>query len=123
MTSHKHKELMELMNIPEIEQVILGKLEQVKLMFKDEIRDSFRDKRKNIIDFPNKQKKTDLIIRRELGEHAILIDTTKFKTLSQHEKIEILNQMMADDPKIRDMILNHFFVRILPFIDSEVVER
>jgi hypothetical protein len=123
MTRHKHKELLELMNIPEIEEIMLAKLAQVKLMFKDEIRDSFRDKRKNIIDFPAKQKRKDLIVRRELGEHAILIDTTNFKTLSQHEKIEILNQMMDHDSQIREMILNHFFVKILPFIDSEVMER
>ncbi len=122
MKRDKHKELMELMQIPEIEEIVLAKLEQVKLIFKEEIRDNFRGKRQNIIDFPTGKKKTKLIRRLPMGKHAILIDTTNIKRLSPTEKLELFNETIANDPKIRKILMEIFFVQLLPFTESEMVE-
>lgn len=122
MTDDKHNELLELMSIPEIEEIMMAKLEQVKLIFKDEIRDKFRQKRENIIEFPGGQQKRKPIQRRPLGEDAVLVDTTILSQCSPAEKLEFFNEILADNPKIRDILMEILFVRILPFVDTDVKE-
>lgn len=119
----KYGELMELMKIPEIEKIMLAKLEQAKLIFKDEIRHNFREKRRNIIDFPGKKEKVNPVRRVELGNSAVLIDTTNVKQLTTREKLELFNDTFARDAKARELIMEFFFVKVLPFLERSATEN
>ncbi len=123
MNNEKKEELLALMKIPEIEEIILAKMEQVKLIFKDEIRDIYQKKRENIIDFPGKSKNKPRVIHRYCGENVLFVDTTEFIHLSEQEKIEIFNDYFSRDPQIREILMTTFFTNVLPMTEPDVIER
>jgi len=123
MNSEKREELLALMNIPEVAEIMLAKMEQVKLIFKDEIRDVYKQKRENIIDFPGKSSPKPRVIHRYYGEHAVLIDTTEFSQLPDPERQEIFNEYFAKNPQVREILMNMFFTSVLPMTEPDVIER
>jgi len=130
-SKEKVAELLELIEIPEIRQIVLAKFDQTKLLFKEEVREFRREKLKNIVPFPiggevrDNNKMENSYNDRETGEilekkirDGGFFDTTLMTGLSEMEQIEVFLKFFYGKSKFRREVLFEFLLKKMPFLDS-----
>lgn len=127
----KISELLELMEIPEIRQIILAKLEQAKLIFTGEIRDFYKRKYPNLLEFPGREQNRvvekdanstnrnhqDNGNRIEWKYRIGFFDTTRYVDLSEDEQIALFQEYFKNNREFRREILYEFFLKKMPYSD------
>lgn len=124
-------ELIELMEIPEIRQVMLAKFEQVKLIFSHEIRGFYKRKYPNLLTFPNIEKKR--MVENDSGSRNDnhqnrrnriewkygrgFFDTTRYVDLSEDEQVNVFLEYFKNNKEFRREILYEFFLKKMPYSD------
>lgn len=124
-------ELLELMEIPEIRQVVLAKLEQAKLIFSKEIKTFYKEKYPNLIKFPGREQiraaandSRGKDANHQTGRNRIewdyrrgFFDTTCYMKLSEDEQIALFREYFDNNKKFRREILYEFFLKKMPYSD------
>ncbi len=127
-------ELLELLEIPEVRQVIFSKLEQAKLIFSREIREFYKRKYPNLIAFPQREQKPtaepvadtdssnanhrDERNRIEWKSKRGFFNTTRYLDLAEDEQIDIFQGYFRKNQEFRKEILYEFFLKKMPYSDS-----
>lgn len=127
-------ELLELMEIPEVRQVIFAKLAQAKLIFSAEIRKFYKRKYPNLIAFPRREQNpaaeqvadTDNSNRNRRDDHNRIewkskrgfFNTTRYLDLAEDEQIDIFQEYFRKNQEFRKEILYEFFLKKMPYSDS-----
>jgi hypothetical protein len=127
-------ELLELMEIPEVRQVIFAKVAQAKLIFSGEIKEFYKRKYPNLITFPRKEQippaeqvaDTANVDRNRRGGHNRIewkskrgfFNTTRYLDLAENEQIDIFQEYFRKSREFRREILYEFFLKKMPYSDS-----
>lgn len=132
VSKEKISELLELIEIPEIRQIIFAKLEQAKLIFTREIRDFYKKKYPNLLRFPgsehdkmvekganntrnrNHQDKGNRI---ERTVRRGFFDTTRYVDLSEDDQVAVFQEYFKNNREFRREILYEFFLKKMPYSD------
>jgi hypothetical protein len=125
----KISELLELMEIPEIHQVILAKLVQAKLIFKKEVQDFYKSKYPNVLEFPepghrqtadnNSDKQEENKANRIDWKYKNgFFDTTRCIELPEDKQIALFQRYFEDNKEFRSEILYEFFLKKMPYSDT-----
>jgi len=118
-------ELMALLEVPEIRQVMLAKMEQAKVLFQEKIQQYYRQRFPNIIEFPGGTPRHCLAgleidtgqAAGQTGQHSFF-DTTRCLQLPEEEQINIFLQYFYDHREFRHEILSEFFLKKLPYAEA-----
>lgn len=126
-------ELIELMDVPEVRQIILAKFEQTKLIFKNEIREFYKKKYPNLLEFPRipltdqnrDMGKTPNHVNPQDGQNRIewkhrrgFFDTTRYVGLSEEKQVEVFLKYFKTNREFRREILFEFFLKKMPYSDT-----
>jgi hypothetical protein len=125
-------ELLELLEMPEISQIIFAKLEQAKLIFAREIHKYKKNKYPNLLEFPaakqNRVAEQDTDPPEEINHQNILnriewtykrgfFDTTHYMKLGEDEQIAVFQEYFKNNKEFRKEILHEFFLKKMPYSD------
>ena len=132
VNKEKISELLELMEIPEIRQVIYAKLDQAKLIFAAEIGRFKKNKYPNLLDFPGTKQNRDAKKETEPQEDRKsqkvrnriewnykrgYFDTTHYIKLDEDEQIAVFKEYFENNKEFREEILFEFFLKKMPYAD------
>lgn len=125
-------ELIELMAVPEVRQVILAKFDQAKLIFKNEIKEYYKQKYPNLIEFTrpsfsvakrgqyseeSKSSPAPIQHRIERQYRSAFFDTTRYVGLSEEEQIDVFLRYFKNNSQFRREVLYEFFLKKMPYAD------
>lgn len=132
VNSDKTNELLELLEVPQIRQVIFAKLEQAKLIFSREIREFKKNKYPNLLEFPGIKKiciaEKDTVPPEDIKPQNIrnriewaykrgFFDTTHYLDLAEDEQIAVFQEYFKNNKEFRNEILCEFFLKKMPYAD------
>jgi len=125
-------ELMGLLEVPEVRQVMLAKMEQTKVLFQEKIQRYYRQKFPNIIEFPGGTPRhclagvgddretifTEQADRQPDHHQHNFFDTTRCLQLPEDDQINIFLQYFYEHREFRRDILSDFFLKKLPYAQA-----
>ncbi|MCP5046735.1 MAG: hypothetical protein GY940_06160 [bacterium] len=127
-----------LLSIPEAKEIYDAQMLQLKLLFKDRLEESVEPEpdSSNIILLPMRShrdpnaghnaRSATVSIRQNRQEnlenitHTRIVDTGGYRGEREEEQIQIFLDYFDHSPAIRKIILDNFFLRILPYVSAEV---